>query len=272
MTSVRRRLVAITHVPSPNMQDYEHTFVGEEPIDLELALEQHEAYRDALQSCGADVTLLGANRAMADCVFVEDTALVLDEVAVMMSPGAESRRGEPWGIEPELAKYRPIARVALPATIDGGDIVVAGRDVYVGASARTNAAGIGALRAILAPYGYRVTAVPVSGCLHLKTACSALPDGRFLVNADWIDASVLPADRLLSVPPNEPWAGDVLVIGDRIIVSDAFPETCRMLAAEGWHIIPVSVSEFAKAEGGVTCLSLVFSADLSAADAASAGG
>jgi dimethylargininase len=240
------------------MQDYERTYVEDQPIDLALAMQQHEGYLRALERCGASVTVLDVNRSMADCVFVEDTALVLDEVAVMMSPGAVSRRGEPGGIEPELRKYRAIERVSLPATIDGGDIVVSGRSVYVGASPRTNADGISSLRSILGRYGYSVTAVPVRSCLHLKTALSALPDGRFLVNADWIDWTTLPASSLVHVPRGEPWAGDVLVIGERIIVSDAFPLTARLLAGLGWPVIPVSVSEFAKAEGGVTCLSLVF--------------
>lgn len=254
----RRRLVAITHVPSPKMQDYERTFVDDQPIDLALARRQHDAYCDALRECGCEVTVLDVNTTMPDCVFVEDAALVLDEVAVMMSPGAVSRRGEPAGIEPSLTKYRPIARIALPATIDGGDIAVSGREVYVGRSPRTNDEGIAALHSTLAPYGYSVTGVPVHGCLHLKTACSALPDGRFLVNAAWIDTSMFDATRLVQVPDDEPWAGDVLVIGEQIIVSDAFPETILLLSELGWRVIPVSVSEFAKAEGGVTCLSLVF--------------
>ncbi len=240
------------------MQEYERTFVDDQPIDLELACRQHEGYRAALGECGADVTLLYANSAMADCVFVEDTAIVLDEVAVMMSPGAVSRRREPAGIEPELAKHRPIARITLPATIDGGDIVVSGREVYVGRSPRTNEEGVAALRSTLAPYGYSVTGITVHGCLHLKTACSALADGRFLVNRNWIDVAPLPSSNLVQVPDSEPWAGDVLVIDDKIIVSDAFPETITLLRGLGWQVHPVSVSEFAKAEGGVTCLSLVF--------------
>jgi dimethylargininase len=242
------------------MQDYERTYVDDQPIDLELARRQHDGYRAALRACGCEVTLLDVNREMPDCVFVEDAALVLDEIAVMMSPGAVSRRGEPAGIEPEIAPYRPIARVKFPATIDGGDVVVSGRDVYVGRSPRTNDAGVHALRATLAPYGYSVTPVAVTGCLHLKTACSALPDGRFLVNAGWIDASVFDPTSLVHVPDQEPWAGDVLVIDDQIIVADAFPRTIELLRGLGWGVVPVSVSEFAKAEGGVTCLSLVFRA------------
>ncbi len=260
MTSVEttgRRLIAITHVPSPRMASGERTYVGREAIDPVLARHQHDAYEDALRACGATVVRLEANRELPDCVFVEDTAIVLDEVAVMMSMGAESRRAEPPAIEEALREYREIERVTLPATIDGGDVVRCGRALYVGESPRTNRAGIEALREIVKAYGYTVTGVPVRNCLHLKSACSALPDGSFLVNRDWIDVSSLPSHRLAQVPPNEPWAGDVLVIGERIIVSDAFPQTVGLLGKR-WEVIPVSVSEFAKAEGGVTCMSLVF--------------
>jgi len=253
-----RRLIAVTHVPSPRLQDGERTYVGETTVDYALALRQHAAYRDALRACGADVITLDVNRALPDCVFVEDTAIVLDELAVMMSMGAESRRDEPAGIEPTLRRFRTNERVELPATIDGGDVVRLGRTLYVGISPRTNAAGVAALRDVVKRYGYTVIGVPVSGCLHLKSACSALPDGRVLVNREWIDASPLPSASLLDVPASEAWAGDVLVIGEKIIASDAFPETADLLEASGFDVVPVAVSEFAKVEGGVTCLSLLF--------------
>jgi dimethylargininase len=256
----RDRLIAITHQPSPNMQAGERTYIDREPIDLELARRQHAAYCDALRACGADVVTLDVNLDLPDCVFVEDTAIVLDELALMMSMGAASRRREPAGIEAALreAAHRPIERIELPGTIDGGDVVRAGRALFVGESPRTNAAGIAALKRIVEPRGYIVTPIPVDGCLHLKSACSALPDGAFLVNADWIDASRLPSGCVIDVSATEPWAADVLAIDGQIIVSDAFPSTARLLAGRGHRVIPVSVSEFAKAEGAVTCLSLVF--------------
>ena len=254
------QLVAITHAPSPRLEAGERTYVGHEPIDFASALRQHAAYEDALRGCGAEVVRLDVNRQHADCVFVEDTAIVLDELAVLMSMGAESRRAEPAGIESTLRGYRRVERVTLPARIDGGDVVRCGKALFVGESQRTDAAGISALRAIVAPYGYTVAGVPVRECLHLKSACSALPDGSFLVNADWIDVAPLPSGRLVDVPSTEAWAGDVLVIGDRIIVSEAFPRTAELLRARGWTVLPVCISEFAKAEGGVTCMSLVFNA------------
>jgi dimethylargininase len=254
------QLIAITHVPSPELERGERTFVGSNAIDSYQALSQHNAYCDALRTCGAHVITLDVNRHLPDCVFVEDTAIVLDEVAVMMSMGAESRRAEPPGIEAALRDYREIRRVSLPATIDGGDVVRSGHSLYVGLSPRTNQEGVDELRAVVAPFGYSVTAVVVHKCLHLKTACSALPDGRFLVNSNWIDVSALPQAQLIDVPDSEPWAGDVLVIDSTIIASDAFPETIALLQSKEWRVIPVTVSEFAKAEGGVTCLSLVFRA------------
>jgi len=251
-------LVAVTNLPSPLLYLGVRTFADEAAVDYAIALGQHEQYRDALQRCGCRVISLEVNRDHPDSVFVEDTALVLDEVAIMMSPGAMSRRDEPRAIEPTLREYRPVVCVEPPATIDGGDIVRSGERLYVGESQRTNAAGIAALTTLSRKYGYEVASIPVFGCLHLKSACSALPDGRFLVNEDWIDVSPLPSDRLIRVLDSEPWAGDVLVIGERIIVSDAFPETIDLLERQGWQVVPVAVSEFAKVEGGVTCLSLVF--------------
>jgi dimethylargininase len=251
-------LVAVTNIPSPLLYLGVRTFADEAAVDYAIALREHEQYRDALRRCGCRVVSLEVNRDHPDSVFVEDTALVLDEVAIMMSPGAASRRDEPRALEATLGEYRRVVRVEPPATIDGGDIVRSGRQLYAGESQRTSGAGISALAALSREYGYEVTSIPVFGCLHLKSACSALPDGRFLVNADWIDVSLLPGAQLLHVPASEPWAGDVLVIGQRIIVSDAFPETIELLEREGWEVVPVAVSEFAKVEGGVTCLSLVF--------------
>jgi len=240
----------------------DRTYVDDAAIDGKLALRQHERYQDALRRCGARVVSLPACQELADCVFVEDTAIVVDEIAVMMSMGAVSRRDEVPTIEAALREFRTIAHVKLPARIDGGDVVCSGREVFVGLSQRTNAAGVDALRGILAPFGYSVTAVPVLGCLHLKSACSALPDGTLLVNANLIGIAPIRGRDFVPVPEVEPLAGDVLVIGERIIASDAFPETISLLGSRGWEVIPVSVSEFAKAEGGVTCMSLVFNTGL----------
>ena len=238
----------------------EQTYVGREPIDFERALLEHAGYCALLADCGAVVRTLDVNRALPDCVFIEDTALVLDEVAVMMSMGAASRRPEPLGIEPTLREYRQIERVQLPACIDGGDVVTVGRQILVGESSRTNAQGIDTLRAIGGRFGYEIVPVPVTGCLHLKTACTALPDGRLVVNRALIDVRPLTSFGLVDVPPEEQYAADVAVVDGTVIVSAEHPRTASLLETLGFAVRPVAVFEFAKAEGGVTCMSLIFSA------------
>jgi len=240
------------------MIDGERTYVDRDPIDASNALKQHAAYCALLGECGAAVRVLEMNRDLPDAVFVEDTAVVLDELAVMMSMGADSRRREPAGIESVLREYRDIARVELPATIDGGDVVVVARTILVGASSRTSRAGIDALAAIVTPLGYRVLGVPVTGCLHLKTACTALPDDRLIVNRDLIDTRPLAGFDLVDVPPHEAYAADVAMVDGHVVVSAAYPDTAELLAASGYSVRPIDVSEFAKAEGGVTCMSLIF--------------
>ena len=251
--------IAITHLPSRNLESGERTFVGRDPIDYRTALRQHEGYREMLRRSGAEVITLDVNRELADSVFVEDTALVLDEIAVIMSMGAESRRAEPPGIEAELRKHREIDRIRLPATIDGGDVVLIGRELLVGTTARTNEAGITALREAVRRYGYRVRAVPVTGALHLKSACTALPDDRLIVNASWIDIRGLSPYGVVHVPPEEPWAADVATLGGTVFLATEQPATAEMIRGLGFDVETTPLSEFAKAEGGVTCLSLLFS-------------
>ena len=252
--------IALTHVPSPRLVDGERTYVARDPIDFSAALREHAGYCALLGECGAQVRTLDVNRELPDSVFIEDTAIVLDEVAVMMSMGAASRRPEPAGIEPVLREYREIERVELPACLDGGDVVTVGRRVLVGASSRSNRAGIESLRDTVGRFGYAVTAVPVTRCLHLKTACTALPDGRLVVNRALIDVEPLMPFGLVDVPPIEPYAADVALVNDHVIVSAEHPRTAELLDGLGFKVRPVNVFEFAKAEGGVTCMSLIFEA------------
>ena len=250
--------IALTRKPSPLLEKGERTHIGRDAIDYARALAQHEGYRAALAECGADVRRLDHADAFPDGVFVEDTAIVLDEIAIIARPGAASRRPETKGIEEALRAYRTIERVAAPATLDGGDVVVTGKRILVGRSARTNAAGIAALGDATRRFGYTVTAVGMRGCLHLKSGCTALPDGRLIVNPAWIETRDLDGFGLVDVPPEEPWGGDVALVNDIVVAAAAYPKTLAVLAGEGFIVRPVDVSEFAKAEGGVTCLSLIF--------------
>jgi dimethylargininase len=249
---------AITRKPSPLLERGERTHIGRDAIDFDRALAQHDGYRAVLSELGARVIRLDDADAFPDGVFVEDTALVLDEVAISMRPGAESRRVEVPGILAELMRYREVITIGPPATIDGGDIVVDGKRILVGRSARTNHEGIEALGAIAKRFGYSVRGVRMSGCLHLKSGCTALPDGRLLINRAWIDERDVADFDVIDVPTDEPWGGDVAFIGDTVIAAAAFPRTLETLTGLGVSTRPVDVSEFAKAEGGVTCMSLIF--------------
>jgi dimethylargininase len=238
----------------------ERTFVSRSPIDFPLALRQHAAYCALLRDLGVVVTTLDVNHDHADAVFVEDTALVLDEIAVMMMPGAPSRRPEPPGIERELAKYRDIRRVELPGTIDGGDIVVAGKRILVGDSQRSNAAGAAALHSFVAPFGYSVERISLRDCLHLKSACCVLPDGSLLANPAWLgNERELDGFHIRPIDPSEPFAADFATVGNTAIMSETNPRTADMVRSLGFDVRLTPLSEFEKAEGGVTCLSLLFS-------------
>ncbi|HEY0174126.1 MAG TPA: arginine deiminase family protein [Pyrinomonadaceae bacterium] len=251
-------IVALTREPARAMNACELTHMERVPIDARSAAGQHRAYCDALRACGVRVVTLPAVDELPDSVFVEDTAIVLDEVAVLTRPGAASRRGEVRLMEPEVARLRPVVRVEPPATLEGGDVLRLGRTLYVGLSPRTNAEGAAALRRLAAPHGYEVVTVEPRGCLHLKTGCSALDDETVLVNPGWVDAAFFRGREVLTADAAEPWAANVVSVGGAVCASAAFPRTAEMLSARGYDVRAVEVSEFAKAEGSLTCLSLLF--------------
>lgn len=251
-------MIALTHPPSVRLELGERTFLRRSPVNVTVAAAQHTAYCRALTDCGADVISLSVNEGDPDGTFIEDTAIVLDEVAVVCSMGSPSRREELARVAPILSGFRELVRIELPATIEGGDVVCAGHELFVGYSSRTNAAGVASLASAIHNLGYRITPVPVFGCLHLKTACSALPDGRLLVNPQWINQSALRGHDLICVPDTEPWGANVCAVNGQLIMAADQSQTCDQLARLGYTVHPVDVSEFAKCEAGVTCLSLLF--------------
>jgi dimethylargininase len=251
-------IMALTHVPSPNMGNCQLTHLPRVPIDYGLAVRQHEAYCRMLRDCGAEVRTLDVNRDLPDCTFIEDTAIVLDEVALLGSLGTEARRSEPAGIEPELRKYREVQRIESPATLEGGDVLRINRTLLIGISSRTNAAGISALEQAAGRYGYTVLPVPLRDCLHLKTACTALDDHRLLINPKWLQVSVLRGYELVQVPEEEPWAANIVRVGANVCLAAAHRRTADLVSGLGYNIHSSDLSEFAKAEGAVTCLNLLF--------------
>jgi dimethylargininase len=251
--------LALTRPISASMANCELTYLERQPIDLDRAREQHARYEQALRDLGCRVQSLPEEPELPDAVFVEDMAIVLDELAVLTRPGVASRRPELESVETALARYRPIERIASPGTLEGGDVLVLEHSIYVGLSGRTNQDGIRQLQAAVAPHGYRVEAVPVRGCLHLKSAVAELAPGLLLVNPDWIDASAFGGRRFVAVAPGEPHAANVLRVGSGVIFPAAFPETRLAIEQQGLAVRSVEVSEIQKAEGAVTCCSLIFS-------------
>ena len=253
-------LIALTRAISPAITRCELTHLRRAPVDIDVARAQHRAYQQCLAEAGCTVVRLGAGPEMADSVFVEDIAIVFDEVAIVTRPGAPSRRQETPAVAEALARYRVLQRIEAPATADGGDVLVVGRKVFVGCSSRTNAAAIDQMRLFLGPYGYTVAGVGVSGCLHLKSAVTRVADDRLLINRDWISIEPFSTFDLIDVHPDEPYGANALRVGAEVVYATSFPRTRERLEQRGLCLRSVDVSEIAKAEGALTCCSLVFAA------------
>jgi dimethylargininase len=250
-------LKAITREVSPSMDACELTFLKRETIDIGRATEQHRAYKECLRALNVDVISLAAEPDYPDAVFVEDAAIVLNEVAVMTRMGAASRRGESETLARALAPYRKLRWMREPGMMDGGDVLLAGKTLYVGVTARSNAAGIAQLAAEVEPFGYHVQPVVVHGCLHLKSACSFIGDA-VLLHRDWVEAGAFFGLELLDVP--EESGANVVDVGGTILVPATAPRTAEMLARRGRGVRMLDNSELAKAEGALTCCSLLFEA------------
>src|SRR5262245_16601424 len=251
------KLVALTREVSPQIGSCELTHLQRQPIDVAVARLQHRQYESCLASLGCVVQRLPVAPEFPDAVFVEDTCVVLDELAVVTRPGAESRRAETQTVAQAMSAYRELRFIDPPGTLDGGDVLCLGKRVFVGLSGRTNQAGSDQLRALLARHGYSVTTVSLSGCLHLKSAVTQVAEQTVLVNRDWVEPSVFGAVDLIDVDRSEPFGANALMVGDAVVYPAAFPRTRARLEANGIRVKNVDVSELAKAEGGVTCCCLL---------------
>ena len=249
--------IAVTRKISPRFNECEITHIERTPIDLDLAREQHDSYVHLLADLGCQVIELPEEPGLPDSVFVEDAAFVLPEVAVITRPGADSRKPEVETIIPALAPYRPLLHVASPATVDGGDVLVAGRQIFVGQSTRSNREAVAQLNSLLDDYGYKVWGVEMKDCLHLKTAVTRVDDSTLLINKNWVDPSNFPGFDLIEVDASEPFAANCLPVRGRIIYPTTFPKTRKRLEENGFDVAPIDLSELAKAEGAVTCCSLI---------------
>ncbi len=254
-------VVAMTRAVSPALPKCELTHLDRQPIDIDLAKRQHQAYEDALVELGCQVQRLPAEPDLPDSVFIEDAAIVFDEIAIITRPGALSRRPETELVARTLQPYRKLGVIEAPGTVDGGDVLRVGRTVYVGLSSRSNAQAIGQMQKILAPLGYQVKSVPVNGFLHLKSAATPLAEDLVLVNPAWVDPAIFGRRGIVEVDPDEPYGANALWVGRGVIYPASFPITRKRIEAAlerlGMNLIGVDVSELQKAEGAVTCCSLI---------------
>lgn len=251
---------AITRDIPQSLPQCQLTHIDREPIDVDRAAWQHRQYLDWLGAAGVDVTMLPAEASMPDSAFVEDCAVVLDQLALVPQMGAAARRPETAAIEKELAKYRPIRRLDANCTLDGGDVLTIGRSVYVGISKRTTETAAHHIQDLLGPMGYTVTIVRVTGCLHLKTGCARLDDETVICNPDWIDSEQFTKREVLHVPASEPFGAGILSLGNAVLVPAEFPATAQLISERGFSVDRVNFSEFLKAEAGPSCLSIIFDA------------
>jgi dimethylargininase len=246
----------LVRLPAADLSGGELTHLQPVPINSVRAAEQHAEYRETLGR-HAPVTILDPLEGQPDSVFVEDALLALPEAFVLLRSGAASRRNEGEALAPFLPHDRPIVRIADPATVDGGDLLWIGKQLFVGLTSRTNKAGAEALAALLSPFGYNVVPVMLADALHLKTAVTALTPELLLVNPAWLPDDAFAGFSRIECDPGEPFAANSLTLGGIVHLAEAHEHTAMRIRAEGFSVVTVDQSEFAKMEAGLTCMSVV---------------
>jgi len=246
-------VIALTRPVPPSIAECELTHLERQPIDFAIASRQHDEYENVLRSLGCKVIQLAGLPQHPDSVFIEDTAIVLNECAIVTRPGAESRRGEVTGVAEALKPHRRLYHIDAPGTLDGGDVLRVGRRIYVGLSTRSNADGARQLADVVARHGYTVDRVPMRECLHLKTAVSTLPDETLLLNPRWVAPASFHGSPHIAVHPEESEGANALVVGMAVVIPSSARRTREVLEAAGYATVSVDGSELAKAEGGLTC-------------------
>jgi len=252
------KTIAITRPVSQSIDQCALTYMERVTIDVDKAQEEHSAYEECLRQLGLEIVRLPAAHDLPDAVFVEDTAVVVDEAAVVTRPKLPARQTEVDSMASVLEQYRPLEHIEEDGTLEGGDVIRIDRVLYVGLSARTNQEGIRQLGSILAPYGYEVRAVPVERCLHLKTAATYIGRNTILANPQWVDVHLFTDLDAISVAAEEPEAGNALLVDKTVLLPANFPYTAERLRDRGFTVQEVESNELQKAESGLTCCSVIF--------------
>ena len=249
--------IAITRSISQNFNSCELTHLPRVKIDIDLAREQHRQYQTALRSIGCTVIELPEEPDLPDSVFVEDTAVIFPELAVIARPGAVSRLQEIKTVVPILKQYRRLEFICDPGSLDGGDVLVLDKNIFIGLSNRTNPAAIKQMESLLTPYGYSVEGFELKDCLHLKSAVTQITKNTLLINPDWVDPSKFIGWEQIEVDVEEPFGANALRVGEAVIYPSSFTRTQQRIQRVGTRVISVNLSELAKAEGAVTCCCLL---------------
>jgi dimethylargininase len=249
--------IAITRQVSPRFNECEITHIDRSPINIDIASAQHEGYVQALKDMGCELIELPAEADLPDSVFVEDTAFILPEAAVITRPGADSRRPETESIIRALRPFRELLFINEPGTVDGGDVLVLDKVIFVGMSTRSNQAAVDQINILVGKFGYQAQGVELHDCLHLKSAVTRVDAKTLLINRNWVDTRHFPRFDLIDIDASEPFAANCLPVNGEIIFPAAFPKTRAKLEARGYKVRTVQVDELAKAEGAVTCCSLI---------------
>jgi len=229
-----------------------------ESIDVALAKEQHAKYCSELERIGLQLIRIEADNNLPDCCFVEDAAIVVDNIAIITHPGAESRRKETEAVEKVISKFKTIHRVVSPATIDGGDVLKIGMKIFIGLSERTTQYAIDQVAEIIRPRGYEVIAVPIHHTLHLKSVVTALSDSQIIISAGHLDETTFEGFRKIVVPHEESYAANCLSVNNTIFIPAGYPITKSLIEGMGFSTIELENSEFKKGDGALTCMSILF--------------
>lgn len=251
--------IAVTRRTGRSLEKGQVTYIDRQPIDTSLAVKQHRQYEDLLSALGLTLVSLPAEEEMPDAPFVEDVAVVVDEVALITPMGSETRKAERESVRRVLEAFREVLIMSQESRLEGGDVLRIGGALYVGLSSRTDRKGVEELRTLLGPLGYQVQPVPVERCLHLKTGCTYIGQETILINPRWIDRSHFAGMRVIEVHPEEENAANALRVSGSVLMSASAPRTLERVHAAGFTVHPVQISELEKVEAGLTCLSLLFS-------------
>jgi dimethylargininase len=258
MTDINKAEFAIVRNIPNSFPQCITAFSGKSPIDVILAQQQHELYCKTLVELGLKLVRIEADNSLPDCCFTEDAAIVTDVLGIISLPGTESRHAEIIEMEKALTSFKKIRHIAAPATIEGGDVLKIGKKLFIGNSARTNDEGIKQVANMVSELGYEVIPVKIRNTLHLKTVCTYLGNNCIIYADGHFDENIFAEYDKIIVPATESYCANTLVVNGKVLIPKGFPLTRSLIEKKGFSVIELDMSEIEKADGALTCLSVIF--------------